>query len=103
MTFLEAPLTVAEMTAYCTQVPGPKMANMIENGGLTPILSQAELGKIGYAVVAYPLTLIGAAVKGMMDSLALLKAEQSVEGHGMAFGDLCKVVGFENYWDEEKR
>ena len=34
MTFMEAPRDVAEMRKYCSEVPGPKLANMLE-GGLT--------------------------------------------------------------------
>jgi 2-methylisocitrate lyase-like PEP mutase family enzyme len=47
MTFLEAPQTVAEMEEYCRRVPGPKLANMLEQGR-TPILSPPELKAMGY-------------------------------------------------------
>src|SRR5262245_41356416 len=35
ITFLEAPVSEDEMRRYCREVPGPKMANLIE-GGKTP-------------------------------------------------------------------
>ena len=47
MTFLEAPRSESEMRRYCTEVDGPKLANMLE-GGLTPILSSSQLREIGY-------------------------------------------------------
>ena len=37
ITFLEAPLSEAEMRRYCTEVPGYKMVNLIESGK-TPLL-----------------------------------------------------------------
>ena len=37
ITFLEAPLDEEEMRRYCSEVDGPKMANLIE-GGKTPLL-----------------------------------------------------------------
>ena len=32
ITFLEAPTSVEQMTAYCEAVDGPKLANMLEGG-----------------------------------------------------------------------
>ena len=40
----------------------PKMANMLEGGGRTPICSPEELQDMGFSVVAYPLTVLGAYV-----------------------------------------
>jgi 2-methylisocitrate lyase-like PEP mutase family enzyme len=51
--FVEAPLTVDEMSQVCSQVPAPCMANNVE-GGKTPLLSAETLQEIGYAVVAFP-------------------------------------------------
>ena len=45
-TFLEAPRSIEEMKQYCSEVRGPKLANMLE-GGDTPILPPAELYKLG--------------------------------------------------------
>lgn len=50
ITFLEAPRSVKEMEAYCQQVDGPKMANLLA-GGLTPELPPAELEAMGYKQV----------------------------------------------------
>mmetsp|Transcript_41810 Transcript_41810/g.130984 ORF Transcript_41810/g.130984 Transcript_41810/m.130984 type:complete len:304 (+) Transcript_41810:224-1135(+) len=72
ITFLEAPQTVEEMRRYCTEVTGPKLANMLEQGK-TPILSPAELADVGFSIAAYPLTLLSAAIKAQENALALLK------------------------------
>jgi 2-methylisocitrate lyase-like PEP mutase family enzyme len=50
-------------------VPESKTANLIENG-LTPVLPADLLQQIGYAVSAYPLTLIQAIITKMQDALA---------------------------------
>lgn len=65
ITFLEAPRSENEMQAYCRQVPGPKMANMVEQGK-SPVLKPEHLERIGYQIAAYPLTLILAALKAMV-------------------------------------
>mmetsp|Transcript_41813 Transcript_41813/g.131000 ORF Transcript_41813/g.131000 Transcript_41813/m.131000 type:complete len:83 (+) Transcript_41813:147-395(+) len=60
------------MRRYCTEVTGPKLANMLEQGK-TPILSPAELADVGFSIAAYPLTLLSAAIKAQENALALLK------------------------------
>jgi len=39
------------------KVPGPKLANCLENG-LTPMLPPAELAGMGFTIAAYPLSLL---------------------------------------------
>jgi methylisocitrate lyase len=51
--FVEAPLTIDEMTRICSEIPAPCMANNVE-GGKTPLLSAEALQQIGYAAVAFP-------------------------------------------------
>ena len=64
MTFLEAPETIEEMERYCSEVPGPKLANCLEEG-LTPILPPATLASLGFTVAAYPLSLLAASIAAM--------------------------------------
>ncbi len=45
----------------CRRVP--KMANMLEGGGKTPILSPAQLQEMGFKLVAYPLSLLAVSVR----------------------------------------
>lgn len=99
--FLEAPQSVAEMRAFCEQIPGPKMANMVE-GGLTPIVPPAELAAMGYSIAAYPLTLLGVAVQAMQKALADLQAGVH-HGDLMDFENLKRVVGLDEYQRLEKR
>jgi len=45
------------MAKYCVQVPGPKLANCLENG-LSPMLPPHQLAKMGFTIAAYPLSLL---------------------------------------------
>ncbi len=78
--FVEAPRSVEEMRQVCADLPGPKMANIVE-GGETPDPGHAELRDIGYAIAAYPLTLMAAAMQAMATTLQAL-AEDSERGSG---------------------
>jgi len=99
--FLEAPASREEMRLFCRQVPGVKMANMVE-GGRTPLLSPAELQEMGYSIAAYPLTLLGVAVKAMQEALLKLHDGASTE-NDIDFTSLKEIVGFGRYAAEEKR
>ena len=101
VTFLEAPLDEREMRLYCTQVDGPKMANLIE-GGKTPLLPPARLQEIGYTIAVYPLTLLNVSIVAMRAALASLRAGETPAGV-MSFEDLKRAVGFPGYYEEEAR
>jgi 2-methylisocitrate lyase-like PEP mutase family enzyme len=99
--FLEAPESREEMRRFCRQVRGAKMANMVE-GGRTPLLPAAELADMGYKIAAYPLTMLGVAVKAMQDALCRLRDDGRLE-NSMDLNRLKDIVGFERYAEEERR
>lgn len=99
--FIEALGAECEMTAFCETVAGPKMINLLE-GGQTPQLPAERLEAIGFAVAAYPLTLLAAALGAMRDGLAALKAGGPPDGL-MDFAELRRLVGFEAYDREAAR
>jgi len=101
ITFLEAPIDEDEMRRYCSEVPGPKMANMVE-GGATPFLPPAELEAIGYKVIIYPILLMLAGVRTMEDALNTMISGSHPEGLSK-FSHLRDVVGFPAYYDAEKK
>jgi len=101
LTFLEAPESEEEMARYCAEVPGVKMANMVEQGK-TPILDPEKLEALGYKIAAYPLTLQMAALKAMQDALESLKNGQHPQDI-LSFDQLKDVVGFPDYYAEEER
>lgn len=96
--FVEAPKNIEEMTTICRELPGPKMANIVE-GGETPDLSHAELKDIGYAIAAYPLTLMASAMKAMAQTLQLLKSDQDRKPMLMNFPELRDRIGFNDYYE----
>lgn len=101
LTFLEVPESEEEMARYCSEVPGIRMANMVEQGK-TPILTPDQLETMGYKITAYPLTLQMAALYAMQDALEDLKEGKHPKDL-FSFEQLKDAVGFPGYYDEEER
>lgn len=99
--FLEAPRTEDEMIRFCAEIPGPKMANMLEQGA-TPVLPPARLQEIGFKIAAYPLTLLLAVVPVIERALQALKEGRHPEDLA-SFSQLQEIVGFPEYFEAEKR
>lgn len=101
--FLEAPESVDEMRRFCTAIPKPCMANMVEDGA-TPILPPAELAALGYRIAVYPLVMLSAAITAMRQSLHALKPGSTVAMPDHAsFAAIKTLVGFDDYYREEER
>ena len=96
--FIEAPKNEKEMTTICKEVPGHKIANIVE-GGITPNLSMRELSDIGYKMAVYPLTVLSSAMKAMIKSLDLLMKDEERSDLLIDFTDLRKRVGFNDYYE----
>ncbi len=101
ITFLEAPISEEEMAEYCRSVPGPKMANLIEDGE-TPLLAPDKLETIGYKIAVYPLTLFNASIRAMQESLRSLRRGSTPE-RLLSFDQLKETVGFNTYYEGEER
>ncbi|CAI0541238.1 unnamed protein product [Linum tenue] len=103
--FIDALASREEMRAFCEISPlVPKMANMLEGGGKTPILNPLELEEIGYKVVAYPLSLIGVSIQAMQDALSAIKGGRIPPPGSMpSFEEIKETLGFNDYYEEEKR
>jgi 2-methylisocitrate lyase-like PEP mutase family enzyme len=103
ITFLEAPQSVEEMEAYCTAVPGHKMANMLANG-LTPELPPERLAALGFTIAAYPLDLLNASIAAYERTLSAIRAGGPVgAADSLPFAHTQAVVGFKEYWAEEAK
>ena len=100
ITFLEAPLSEEEMRRYCSEVPGPKMVNLIEFGK-TPLLPLARLEVIGYKIAVYPLTLLSTSIKAMRAALEHIQRGEAADV--LDFQELQAVVGFPDYYAGEER
>ncbi|XP_027929334.1 uncharacterized protein LOC114185666 isoform X2 [Vigna unguiculata] len=103
--FIDALASREEMKAFCEVSPlVPKMANMLEGGGKTPILNPMELEEIGFKIVAYPLSLIGVSIRAMQDSLIAIKGGRIPPPGSMpSFEEIKDILGFNAYYEEEKR
>jgi 2-methylisocitrate lyase-like PEP mutase family enzyme len=99
--FLEAPHSEAEMAELCGAIPGPKMANLVEQGD-TPMLPPARLEELGFQIAAYPLTLLSSAVRAMQGALEMLGKGEPPDAL-LDFAALRELVGFDDYDRELSR
>ena len=103
--FVESPESVEEMERIGRTLDRPLVANMVE-GGRTPVLSRAELEAIGYRIAIFPVTALLAATEAMRAAYAQIRQHGSSAGLAaplMPFGDLTRLMGFEEVWDFDRR
>ena len=96
--FVEAPKNEEEMKQICSELPGCKMANIVE-GGLTPNIPMTELNEMGYQIAAYPLTLLSASMRAMKNALANLRSDTPRDKDILNFSELRDIIGFEEYYE----
>lgn len=94
--FIEAPQSRAELVEVPRRVPYPLFANML-SGGVTPILSVAELTELGYKVVVYPiesLLVCAQAMRRLCDTLRSTgRVDDLVAQDGVSFADIKDILG----------
>jgi 2-methylisocitrate lyase-like PEP mutase family enzyme len=102
--FIEAPQTLAELERVGRTFNGvPQIANMVEGGGMTPVLPPAELYRLGFAMVAYPTTLIFRIARVMEQALADLKAGRPArDNEGVGFDGFKDITKYAR-WAEIER
>jgi len=62
------------------------------------LLSPAELGEIGFAMVSYPVTMIFRIVKTMQQALKdLQEGKLNLEGEGIGFDEFKEIIGFKEW------
>jgi 2-methylisocitrate lyase-like PEP mutase family enzyme len=103
--FIEAPQTIEELTQIGRTFQGvPQLANMVEGGGRTPVLPPHELYRLGFAMVAYPTTLIFRVARALETALADLKAGKPAGKHEYVdFEAFKNIVSFARWADVEQR
>jgi 2-methylisocitrate lyase-like PEP mutase family enzyme len=103
--FIEAPQSVAELERVGRAFPGvPQIANMLEGGGRTPLLPPHELYRLGFAMVAYPTSLIYRVAHTIEKALADLKAGTlAIENEGVDFETFKDIVGYARWAEIEQR
>lgn len=104
--FVEAPRSVEDMERVAREVDGvPKVANMIE-GGLTPLLTTAELHDLGFDLIVTPLSALFASARAIMTALELLRKEGTLREHRellVSFTDFEPLVDMEYHRGLEDR
>lgn len=98
---VEAPRNCEELRQVGEALPGPKLVNMLE-GGDTPILPIGDLEEMGFALVAYPLTLLSASIRAMRQSLRGIAKGEHPNDLLLEFAELRRILGFDDYFDDEK-
>ena len=103
--FIEAPQTVSELERVGRAFQGvPQLANMVEGGGMTPVLPPHELYRLGFAMVAYPVSLIFRVARTVEKALADLKAGRlAIENEGVDFETFKDITGYAGWADIERR
>ena len=104
--FIESPETREEMMQIGKTFPNhPLIANMVEKGR-TPVLSKTELEQLGYKIAIFPVTALLASVQAMTQVYEHFKSSGSSVQNPVElydFGELSKLMGFEDVWEFEKR
>ncbi|KQP46269.1 oxaloacetate decarboxylase [Pseudorhodoferax sp. Leaf274] len=103
--FFEAPQSEDEMREACAAFDKPMVANMAD-GGKTPIVPAERLEALGYAFAIYPSMTSLVAAAAMEQALRQLKQtgiSQSPALPMFDFTDFCRLIGFQEVWDFEKR
>ena len=77
--FVEAPRSREQMAAIGSQLPGVKIANIVE-GGHTPIVPAGELKAMGFRVAIYANMVLRSSVMAVQKSLAHLRDTGDSEG-----------------------
>ena len=90
--FVEAPKSLAEMKKIGKEIRAPLVANMIE-GGATPIVEAAQLHKMGFKIVLYPLSILYA------NTFATVKILQELKNKGTTKKLKEKLVKFDQFND----
>jgi len=97
--FIEAPQSVEELKRVGRAFQGvPQIANMLEGGGRTPVLPPAELKAMGFAMAAYPTTLIFRVARTIENALADLKAGRpGAADDSVDFAGFKDITGYEQW------
>ena len=95
--FIESPESVEEMARIGRTFDVPLMANMVE-GGRTPILSAAELERVGYRFAIFPaigFLAAGAALAAAYGELKAKRSSDTLQTPLYPFKDFSTLMGFD--------
>ncbi len=105
LVFVESLESEAEMAEAVRRLDCPMVANMVE-GGLSPLLAQARLAEIGFALAIFPASGFLAAAQALRDVYGMLRetgATEAARDRLEDFERFSRAIGFQDVWDFEKR
>jgi 2-methylisocitrate lyase-like PEP mutase family enzyme len=103
--FVEAPTTEADVERIAGELAGeaPLVFNRVE-GGRTPPIDVETIGKLGFAMVLFPIGALLAATAGMRSYLAELSAQGTVTRTDLpTFEEFTDLVGLPEIHEQERR
>lgn len=104
-TFIEAPHSIEEMKEIAKEVPGIRVANMLEKGK-TPLQTPEELHDIGFDLIVHPLSALYAAARAYTEVFKLLRQKGTTRDRLdllLPWSDFHSIVELDRYYDTEKR
>jgi 2-methylisocitrate lyase-like PEP mutase family enzyme len=105
--FVESPESEEEMKRIGGEIDAPLLANNVDGGGRTPILSAKTLAAIGYDIAIYPAVGFLTIAAALERSYAHLLQEGDTNGLPKDviydFGKMNELMGFQEVWDFDKR
>jgi 2-methylisocitrate lyase-like PEP mutase family enzyme len=100
-TFVEAPLSEAELARIGREIPAPQIANIVF-GGRTPDPGKARLAELGFSGVLYANASLQAALRASIEVLTALKRDGSLDkvADRIASFDERQTSVAKQKWDE---
>ena len=95
--FIEAPQTVKELEIIGAAFRGaPQLANMLDDGR-TPVLPPSELKAMGFAMAAYPTTVIFRVARTIERALADIRAGKTASNDGVNFAEFKDITNYDQW------
>jgi len=95
--FIEAPQTVKELETIGAAFKGaPQLANMLDDGR-TPVLPPSELKAMGFAMAAYPTTLIFRVARTIERALNDIRAGRPASNDGVNFAEFKNITNYDEW------
>ena len=95
--FIEAPQTVKELEIIGAAFKGaPQLANMLDDGR-TPVLPPGELKAMGFAMAAYPTTLIFRVARTIERALSDIRAGRPASNDGVNFAEFKDITNYDQW------
>ena len=103
--FIEAPESLQEMERIAREIPGTKVANMVEHGK-TPLLNPTELHQLGFDMIVTPIAALTAAAKAIARVYAVLREHGTMRNHLdllLEFDEFNRIVELDEKYETERR